>query len=91
LEYRDLHLPVICAKQHVEKDEISQSIDIPGWGSLLFRQASSLASISPRIVLCTMHMIRCVSIPNSFQMKLMKVNCILKSIFNKGFEHNTEV
>jgi ornithine decarboxylase len=28
-EYMDLHLPVICAKQHVEKDEISQSIYIP--------------------------------------------------------------
>jgi hypothetical protein len=32
-----------------------------------------------------------VSIRNSFQMKLMKVNCNLKSILNKGFEHDTEL
>jgi hypothetical protein len=35
--------------------------------------------------------IRCVSIPNLFQMKSMKVNCILKSIPNKGFEHDEEL
>jgi hypothetical protein len=31
------------------------------------------------------------SIPNVFQMKSMKVNCKMKSMLNKGFEHNEEL
>jgi hypothetical protein len=32
-----------------------------------------------------------VSIQNQFQMKLMKVNCTVKSKMNKEFEHDEEL
>jgi hypothetical protein len=38
-----------------------------------------------------MHMIRCVSIQNLFQMKSMKVIFNTKSMMNKEFEHDEEL
>jgi hypothetical protein len=38
-----------------------------------------------------MHLIRCGSIQIHFQMKLMKVNCNMKSNMNKEFEHGEEL
>jgi hypothetical protein len=38
-----------------------------------------------------MHLIRFVLIPNPFQMKLMKVKCMMKNMMNKEFEHEEEL
>jgi hypothetical protein len=37
-----------------------------------------------------MHLIRCVSIPNQFQMKSMKVIRNMKNMMKKEFEHGKE-
>jgi hypothetical protein len=37
------------------------------------------------------HLIRCVSIPNLFQMISMKVIDNMKSMMNKEFEHDEEL
>jgi hypothetical protein len=38
-----------------------------------------------------MHSLRSVSILNQFQMELMKVQCYVKNMMNKEFEHDEEL
>jgi hypothetical protein len=38
-----------------------------------------------------MHLIRCVSIRNLFQMKLINVICNLESLLNREFEYDEEL